>query len=64
MDPQANLKEQLEIANEIIGMDEAGESLEDVAEQVVRLAELVTAYCEWVSKGGTPGFGEPCDARR
>lgn len=50
MDPDANLREQLDIANEIIGMDESGESLEDMSEQIVRLAELVIALAEWNAK--------------
>lgn len=54
MDPEANLKEQAEIAAEITNMDECGDDPEDMYEPAVRLAELVTAYCEWIAKGGSP----------
>ena len=55
MDPQANLREQAEIAarlNEFF--DTAGDA--DLSKSLVidiaRLAELVTAYCDWIRKGG------------
>lgn len=60
MDPQANLKEQAEIAQMLIELqDEAGDAgysmdeLSQIAEHAERLAELVQAYCEWISKGGS-----------
>lgn len=59
MDPEANLREQHELAQEIIEItDEAGDAgltvaeMCDVAELSERLAELVQAYCEWVQNGG------------
>jgi len=52
MDPEANLKEQLALANEIIAIDDSGDDPEDMIEPAARLAELVVAYCEWVKKGG------------
>ncbi len=49
MDPDANLKEQLELADAISTAAEAGfESPEDAW----RLAELVLALNEWIKKGG------------
>lgn len=50
MDPEANLKEQLELANEIITIDESGDDPEEAYESAVRLAELVIALAEWNSK--------------
>ena len=47
MDPNANLEEQLRLAKEI---DEA--LLSDVVLKAYRLAELVLALHEWISKGG------------
>ena len=41
MDPEANLKEQIAIANEILVV---------MVEQIVRLAELVIALDEWNAK--------------
>lgn len=52
MDPEQNLKEQLKLAKEIIAIEESGDDPEDMIEPSVRLAELVTAYCEWVANGG------------
>jgi hypothetical protein len=54
MDPAANLKEQLELANEIIAIEESGDDPEDMIEPATRLAELVVAYCNWIKKGGYP----------
>ena len=53
MDPQANLKEQLELARDFVREADADES--DVyfqQERVLRLAELVIALDEWMRKGG------------
>lgn len=47
MDPNANLKEQLEIARAILSDDEY-----DTGYDAVRLAELVEALNEWIVKGG------------
>lgn len=55
MDPDSNLREQIEIAKEIIRRDDAGESLEDIASTALRLAELVLALAEWNAKGGHVG---------
>lgn len=62
MDPEANLKEQAEIARRIIAIndehDSCGEDdmerlvLEGVNELALRLAELCEAYCNWISRGG------------
>lgn len=62
MDPQANLKEQLELSTKIIALndefDASGEELmtgsdvEELIEWSLRLAELSQAYCEWVTRGG------------
>jgi hypothetical protein len=45
MDPNANLKEQLDIARKLLD-DPIGE------DDVDRLAELVVALDEWISNGG------------
>lgn len=64
MDPQANLKEQAELSAKIIelidGCDEGNNIvvMSEISEMAERLAELSSAYCEWISKGGA------CDARR
>jgi hypothetical protein len=53
MDPNANLTEQRRIAARIMKMidnDQAGSP--EVAEDGARLAELVQALDEWISKGG------------
>jgi hypothetical protein len=47
MDPNANLKEQREIAKRILSDDG-----EDTGYDAVRLAELVEALDEWIMKGG------------
>lgn len=49
MDPTANLKEQLDLAKEIL----EGKPLPGAAE---RLAELVIALHEWLKSGETFGF--------
>lgn len=50
MDPNANLKEQREIANRLL--DDESESPDGFANDATRLAELVVALDEWLSKGG------------
>lgn len=56
MDPQANLEEQLELAESIQGItaneDRDTDDLLRVEEKAVRLAELVLAMDEWRKKGG------------
>jgi hypothetical protein len=49
MDPNENLKEQVEIAKDILLPDASDMELE---EKAVRLAELVVALDEWIQKGG------------
>jgi hypothetical protein len=51
MDPMVNLKEQLELANEIVSITDAGGTHIDV-ETADRLAELVLALDEWRRNGG------------
>lgn len=51
MDPNANLEEQLKLALQILGIDD-GTDPHDVAEAVMRLAELVIALDEWLRRGG------------
>src|SRR5579863_5967037 len=50
MDTKANLKEQLELAREIIRLDD-NEQLADFTD-TARLAELVLALDEWMRDGG------------
>lgn len=50
MDPDANLKEQLEIAAILNQFRDADEPPPE--DQVWRLAELVEALNEWILKGG------------
>lgn len=61
MDPKANIKEQRELAKELLDIwDEyngedsitAAEQSEAVADKAYRLAELVLALDEWRIKGG------------
>jgi hypothetical protein len=47
MDPNANLKEMREIAKTILSGEEY-----DTGYDAVRLAELVEALDEWITKGG------------
>lgn len=47
MDPNANLKEQIELACKLQDYER-----DDDASDVCRLAELVLALNEWISKGG------------
>jgi len=49
MDPDANLKEQREISERILDGTK-----HDTGYDAVRLAELVQALDEWLSKGGFP----------
>lgn len=51
MDPDANLNEQLELAQAIADEDEDSDRIES-AENGQRLADLVLALHEWISKGG------------
>ncbi len=51
MDPEANIKEQLDLARDIIAnMDEMHD--EDLESNAARLAELVIALHEWRKSGG------------
>ncbi len=54
MDPNANLKEQLEMANAIIeAIDKSGDSSLSILEaQAEELARLALALNEWITKGG------------
>jgi len=65
MDPEANLREQADIAQEIIELrDEAGDAghtmaeLCEISELADRLAELVIAYSTWIKAGGFPATGK------
>lgn len=49
MDPNANLKRQLEIARLLTGEDTTHDAVED---DVKELGELVCALDEWIRKGG------------
>lgn len=51
MDPDKNLEEQLSLAQFILDTEEDG--TQDHGAAQVRLAELVTALHEWISKGGS-----------
>lgn len=59
MDPDANLKEQRELAAKIIrGTDESddrllSEKMDEFVTDADRLAELVQALDEWLTKGGS-----------
>jgi hypothetical protein len=55
MDPDANLKELLSLAEDMIELNDAGDQtfLEEVEPQdVARLAELVIALDGWIRGGG------------
>lgn len=59
MDPKANLAEQARIANEIIKLNDAAESVgiesmynDELASLAGELAELVQALAHWRAKGG------------
>jgi hypothetical protein len=52
MDPEANLKEQRELANELIARIDAEDANFNIEEKAERLAELVLALDEWRRKGG------------
>lgn len=49
MDPNANLDEQLQLADRILAFDELGDIDPDDS---VRLAELVKSLDEWITNGG------------
>ena len=51
MDPNANLREQLELARTLVGPWPDEQQAEREAD-AVRLAELVVALDEWIQKGG------------
>lgn len=51
MDPDANLREQLELTTRILS-EEEDRTIGDLADQAVRLAELVKSLNDWISSGG------------
>jgi hypothetical protein len=51
MDPNANLKEQLELAKNILEYP-AQSDMDTINGDAERLAELVLALDEWISNGG------------
>lgn len=59
MDPTANLREQRELATRIsatpVALRLRPGTVEELVEAGQRLAELVTAYDEWRSRGGFEG---------
>lgn len=62
MDPAANLREQAQLADEMLHSIDNFDNLLQMTgierkrylENSARLAELVSAYCEWITKGGSP----------
>jgi hypothetical protein len=61
MDPDSNIREQLEIAEEINSISDAVDpdtgrytigQLDDLADKALRLAELVEALNTWLMRGG------------
>jgi hypothetical protein len=50
MDPNANLKEQKEIVRWLLDTNE--ENADELSKKAERLANLVEALDEWLSKGG------------
>lgn len=52
MDPDANLKEQLALAEMIIQYHDDGEEADIDEQDVLRLAELVQALNGWIKGGG------------
>ena len=53
MDPEANLREQLELAESMVdNPEESEEHVDDMCNDGRRLAELVLALNEWITKGG------------
>lgn len=55
MDPEANLKELLELSEEVLNgdLDDFDQSeVYAVAEKATRMAELVQALDGWIKKGG------------
>ena len=56
MDPNENLKQQLELAGAILHLYHQ-DSGYDATEDAVRLAELVQALNDWIQRGGYIPFG-------
>lgn len=57
MDPEANMRRQIELAMEIIALDDSAPEIDSTAQQALawrgaELAELVLALHEWKQKGG------------
>ena len=60
MDPNANLQEQLELAREMQAIEDASDDEGNLAQEQVddyqlkagRLADLMLALNEWITKGG------------
>jgi len=54
MDPNANLREQLQLAEMITEVADSDDDfrLDDLLSNATRLAELVTALNQWISNGG------------
>ena len=50
MDPDANLKEQLEIAKDILGAADHGGTMDE--DDVIRLAELIEGLDGWIKGCG------------
>jgi hypothetical protein len=48
MDPDSNLKEQLELSSSLLCCEEGA----DIYSEALRLADLVEALDEWIKKGG------------
>lgn len=51
MDPEANLREQRRLAKAIMKKIDSGQT-EDLVDDANRLADLVVALDEWISRGG------------
>lgn len=59
MDPKANLKEQIELAKQILEIeDHCTNDTENVVDLGSRLAELVLALDEWQRKGGFSPYAQ------
>jgi hypothetical protein len=58
VDPNANVREQVGLARQVLDKADllymSREELEEVADMGVRLAELVVALDGWLGKGGFP----------
>jgi hypothetical protein len=52
MDPNANLQEQREIVRWLLDINE--ENADELSKKTDRLAQLVEALDDWLSKGGFP----------